>query len=131
VRHIQNKFFNGRWSDYLTAPLIALPLSLLAAGLFTFLLSGYGWFSWFIAFSTAPVASGFIVEAVRWSVHKRRSRYLGHIVVGCFILASVSAILLALLMSGLEGQIFKSVQVLIEPGILLVVGMSTIITRLR
>lgn len=130
VRAIQNNFFNGQWWDYGLAVLIALPLSLLAAFVFTFLISG---FSWLIALLVAPTVSGFIAEAVRQRIQKRRSRYLAHVVAACLIVAIVPFLLLPGLVGGLFGMFIPGLYGygVIEPGLLLFIGVGTIMARLR
>ena len=76
VREQQDKFYTGGNLDYAVAVVIALPLSLVAAGVFTFIIGNVGFFSWFISFIAAPVVGGMIAETVRWAVRRRRSRYL-------------------------------------------------------
>lgn len=131
IRTIQNNFFNGKWWDYGLAGLIALPLSLLAAFIFTFVIGRMGWFSWYLAFAAAPFTTGIITEAVRWGVGKRRSRYLARVVVGCFILATVLVMLSVFVMGGWSGDFLGSTYLLVEPGILLCVGTGVIMARLR
>ena len=80
-----------------------------------------------ISFFLAPVAAGFIAEAVRWGVGRRRSRYLGRV-------AAVSLILATLLMAGpvvvvaFLGGGFWGV---ISPAIFAFLGASTLMARLR
>jgi len=122
IREQENKYYSGGNVDYVIAAAIAFPLSLIVAALFTFILRG-GFFTWLIAFFVAPIVTGFIAEAVRWAVRKRRSRYLRHVVVGCLILATAPFIILLLL----SGNFFG----LITPGMLLFLGSATISARLR
>jgi len=69
------------------------------------------------------IVGGFIAEAVRCAVRKRRSRYLARVVSGCLILATLPCLLLMLYW----GDLYS----LIAPGILLFVGVGTILGRLR
>ncbi|MCP4362323.1 MAG: hypothetical protein GY796_30320 [Chloroflexi bacterium] len=127
VNEIKGVYFNGNRWDYGLALLITLPLSLVAAFVFTFIIAGIGWFSWFIAFLAAPVAGRFIAEAVRWGVRRRRSRYLARYVAGCFSVVIVALMIFVLVMDGpLVGSYF-----LVEPGLLLFVGAGAIMARLR
>ena len=123
IREQEDKFYTGGNTDYLIAVAISFPLSLLAAGLFTFLLSGF-WFFWtlLIGFFVAPAVAGFIAEAVRWGVRKRRSRYLSRVVAGSLILATLPFVLFSLL-GGAGG--------LIASGMFLVLGTTTVLARLR
>lgn len=122
IREQEDKYYSGGNWDYLIAAVIAFPLSLIAAALFTFLLRGF-WFSFIIALFIAPAISGFIAEAVRWGVGKRRSRYLSHVVAGCLILATAPFLILLLL----RGDFFG----LLAPGLLVFLGAATISARLR
>jgi hypothetical protein len=123
IREQEDKYYSGGNLDYLIAAAITFPLSLIAAGLFTFLLSGL-WFFWsiMISFFVAPAIAGFIAEAVRRGVGRRRSRYLGRIVAACLILATLPFLLLALL-GGVGGAI--------APAIFLFLGTTTVLARLR
>jgi hypothetical protein len=123
IREQEDKYYSGGNLDYLIAVVIALPLSFVSAWLFTMLLGGLGFFTIFIGLFVAPAIAGFIAEAVRWGVAKRRSRYLGHLVAGCLIVATLPLLLSVLL----TGDGFS----LIAPGLLLFLGTTTIIARLR
>ncbi|MEM7347510.1 MAG: DnaJ domain-containing protein, partial [Chloroflexota bacterium] len=123
IREQEDKFYTGGNSDYFIAALIALPLSLIVALIFVFIIGGIGFFAWIISFFAAPFATGIIAEAVRWGVGKRRSRYLGRIVAGCLIGATVPFMAIFLF----SGSFFS----LIGPAILLFAGVPTILARLR
>lgn len=123
IREQEDKYYSGTNTDYVIAAVVAFPLCLIVAALFTFLLGGFGFFRLIIAFFAAPAVTGFIAEAVRWAVRKRRSRYLRHVVVGCLVLATAPFVVLFLL----SGNFFG----LITPGILLFLGSATISARLR
>jgi len=123
VREQQNKYYTGGALDYVIAAVVALPLSLIAAAIFALLIGGLGFFSWLISFFAAPATGGIIAEAVRWAVGRRRSRNLNLVVAGCLVLGVVPFILVLFLMGNFYG--------LIAPGILLFLGVGTIIARLR
>ena len=123
IRAQENKYYSGGNMDYVIAAVIAFPLSLIIAGLFTTILSGFGFFILIIAFFVAPLVTGIIAEAVRWGVRKRRSRYLRQVVVGCFVLATLPFLIISFLGSGIYG--------LIAPAMLLFLGITTISARLR
>lgn len=123
LRAQENRFFTGGIGDYGLAVIIALPLSLLAAFIFSSFIARIGFFSLWIALFGAPFAGGIIAEAVRWGVQKRRSRYLGRIVAGCLIASIAPFLIFNLLIGFFFG--------LITLGILLVVGAGTIMARLR
>jgi hypothetical protein len=123
IRKQEDKFYTGAWTDYIIAVVIALPLSLIATLIFTFVIGLIGWFSWIISFFAAPITGGIIAEAVRRGVRKRRSRYLAHTVAACLIV-SVAPIIIIYLLGG-------AFMALIVPGILIFMGTGTIMARLR
>jgi hypothetical protein len=122
LREHEDKFYTGANTDYLLAVLIALPLSVIAGGLFTFILGRLGFFL-LLSIFVAPAVAGLIAEIVRWAVKKRRSRYLGHLVAACLVLGIAPFVLFILL----AGQWFA----LISPGIYIAMGVATIMARLR
>jgi len=123
VHEQQNKYYTGGALDYVIAAVVALSLSLIAAAIFAFLIGGFGFFSWIISFFAAPATGGIIAEAVRWAVGRRRSRYLNLVVAGCLALGVAPFILAVFLMGNFYG--------LVAPGILLFLGVGTILARLR
>lgn len=122
LREHEDKFYTGANTDYLLAALIALPLSVIAGGLFTFILGRLPFFI-LLSLFVAPAVAGLIAETVRWVVKKRRSRYLGHIVAACLVLGIAPFVLVIFL----AGQWFA----LISPGIYIAMGVATIMARLR
>ncbi len=123
IREQEDKYYTGGNLDYLIAAVIAFPLALIAAALFTFVLNGFGFFMLLIAFFVAPAVGGLIAEAVRWGVGRRRSRHLRHIVVGCIILATAPFLLWLLLLGNWYG--------LIGPAMFVFLASSTVVARLR
>ncbi len=123
IREQENKYYSGGNLDYLLALVIALPLSLVSASIFSFVIGALGWFLIWISLFAAPVVAGFMAEIVRWAVKKRRSRYLGRLVAGCFMLGFVPVVLVMLLVGNIYG--------LIAAGIFIFVGTATILARLR
>lgn len=123
VRQQQSKFYTGGSLDYVIAVVVALPLSLVAAAIFTFIIARIGFFSWIISFIAAPATGGVIAEAVWRAVGRRRSRYLSTIVAACLVLSVVPFLLLELFTGNLFG--------LVVPGILLFFGVGAIVARLR
>jgi hypothetical protein len=123
VRQQQSKFYTGNWPDYIIAVAVALPLSLIAGAIFTFVIAGIGFFSWIISFIAAPATGGIIAEAVRWAVGRRRSRHLNTLVAACLVLGVAPFLIFMLVRGGWFG--------LVAPGILLFLGTGTIIARLR
>jgi hypothetical protein len=128
IREQEDRYYSGGNIDYVIAAVIALPLSLIAAGLFTTILGGLGLFLTLILGSiVTPVVVGVIVEAVRWGVKKRRSRYLRHVVIGSFILGTAPFLILSLTAGFLGGGFWA----LIAPSLFLFLGVATISARLR
>lgn len=123
IREQEEKYYSGGNLDYVIAGVIALPLALIAAALFTFVLNSFGLFTILIGLFVAPAVAGFIAEAVRWGVGKRRSRYLGHVVAGSVILGTVPFLLFMLFMGNFFG--------LLAPGIFVFLGTATVMARLR
>jgi hypothetical protein len=123
ARRQEEKFYSGGNLDYGIAVVIALPLSLIAAGLFTFILGGFGFFIILISLFVAPAVAGFIAEAVRWGVGRRRSRYLAHVVAACLILGTAPFLLIILF----AGNFYS----LLGPGIFVFLGTATVLARLR
>lgn len=123
IREQEDRYYSGGNVDYVIAAVIAFPLSLIAAGLFTVFLSRLGFFTLIIGFFVAPVVAGAITEAVRWGVRKRRARYLRHVVVGSLILATAPFLILPLMVGNFFG--------LLMPGLFLFLGITTISARLR
>ncbi|MDX1520894.1 MAG: hypothetical protein R3264_04660 [Anaerolineae bacterium] len=124
IREQEDKFYTGGNFDYVIAAVITLPLSFVAAWLFTTFFGGF--FLFFLIFFGAIVIAGiagFIAEVVRRAVNKRRSRYLGHVAAGSLIVATLPFVLINLLGGSLFG--------LIAPGMFLFIGASTIYARLR
>ncbi|MCS7261741.1 MAG: hypothetical protein NZ765_13365 [Anaerolineae bacterium] len=123
VRTQQNRFYTGGKLDYLIAVTVALPLSFIAGFIFTFIVARIGFFSWLIAFLVAPLTGSLIAEAVWRAVGRRRSRYLGTVVMACLIVAVLPFVGLILLSGNFLG--------LVVPGILLFLGSGAIMARLR
>jgi hypothetical protein len=122
IREQENKYYSGSNVDYVIAAAIAIPLSLIALGLFSVILSGMFW-GIIITVFLGPVVAGFIAEAVRWGVRRRRSRYLGHVAAAGLIVSALPFLLIFLLL----GMYFQ----LIVPGIFVVLGVTTLLARLR
>ncbi|GAB4542735.1 MAG: hypothetical protein Kow0063_35150 [Anaerolineae bacterium] len=123
LREQQDKFYTGGSLDYVIAAVVALPMSLIAGGIFTFIIASIGFFSWIISFIAAPATGGLIAEAVWRAVGRRRSRYLATLVAACLVLGVIPFVLFMLIVGNFWG--------LIPPGILLFVGIGTILARLR
>jgi hypothetical protein len=105
--HGQQKVFDTAQStDFIAAAGIALVLSFLGS-----LIAGVmGFFTIFIA----PIAGVIIAEAVRWALHRRRSRLLFQTAAGAAALGSLPLLVLALLpllfgggIGGILGLIYR------------------------
>ncbi len=127
IRQQEDKYYSGGNMDYAIAGVITFVLSLLGAALFTYVLGSIGFFIILIAFFLAPVVAGFIAEAVRWGVGRRRSRYLGRVAAGSLILATLLTAA-PLLLGALFGGGFWGI---ISPAIFAFLGASTMMARLR
>jgi hypothetical protein len=123
IREQEDKYYSGGNLDYLIAAVVALPLSLVAGWVFTFILGGFGFFTLIIAFFAAPFTAGIIAESVRWAVGRRRSRYLQHVAIAALVLGTAPFALFMLLAGAFFG--------LITPAMLIFIGSATISARLR
>lgn len=123
IRQQEDRFYTGETKDYLIAVMVSLPLSFIIVALFTNILGSFWLFGLLLSFILAPVVAGSIAEAVRWAVGKRRSRYLGQVVAACFGLSCLFFILPFLFIGAWYA--------LMPPAILLFVGTTTILARLR
>jgi hypothetical protein len=88
VRGQQKVFETAQSTDFIFAAGIALVLSFLGS----LIASVMGFFTIFIA----PIAGVVIAEAVRWAVHRRRSRLLFQTAAGAAALGSLPVLVLAL-----------------------------------
>ena len=118
IREKEDVFFNSKPTDYVVAPLVALPLSILAGYLISFL--GGGFFGYIIVFFVGGLIGGFIGRISKRAVGYRRGRYLPHTVGAMVILGAVIPsipILLAIVL-GNPGAILA----LLLPGIYIFVA---------
>lgn len=113
IREAEDAFFNARPVDYLVAPLISLPLSLLAGFLLRQI--GGGFFFILLIFFVAGAVGGFIGRLAKTAVGRRRGRYLPHVVSATVIIGGMLAAAPALinLVFGNFGGLFG----LIVPGL--------------
>ena len=123
VRGQQAKYYNGGVLDPLIGAVIGFILGALA-GVAAFLFLGiFGIFGFFIALFAGPASGGIIAEWVRWSVGRRRARYLNIFV----IVATLAGMFLA-------GFILLGPRTIgsLLPVLLFAIGMaSTIYARLQ
>ena len=122
IRQQEDKFYTGLVWDYPIAALVAFPLAFAIVVGFWYVLFEFGFISIFLAVVGTCWVSGFMADAVHWAVRRRRSRYLGYVVAGALMIASVPFLVLSLLWL----DIFS----LIGLGILLVGGIKIIFARL-
>jgi hypothetical protein len=128
VRGQQAIYFNAKSTDLVIAGVVGLVLGGILGIVAYFVLGMIGWFRLLLAFLAGPAAGGLIAEAVRFSVRRRRARYLGLITaIACVIGALSGGILL-----GLLGPL-PIFAFLIRLDVLLLAGLaaSTIYARLR
>jgi hypothetical protein len=130
IQAIEGKAWDDKPGDYLIAMAITLLLTLLTALGLSLAIALVTWFPWFVVLLIASPMADFIVRAVRWGVHKRRSRYLKHVVAGCYAAAILPFLMASALIAVLAGNLAGALQFgLIDLGILLVVGEGAIWTR--
>lgn len=113
VRQQQAGFYNIRTWDYVAAAALSPALGFVGA-----LLTGtVGWLTLFLA----PVAGGFIAEAVRWAAGRRRGRYLWLVCsAGIALGTGVAALLFA-----------RTLWALLWLGAFAALGIGTVYARLR
>ncbi len=80
IRGQQKTFDTAQWLDY--------PLAVAAAGVLSFLGSYLAGFLWFFILMAAPIVGVIIAEAVRWVVHRRRSRLLWQVTTVAVVVGS-------------------------------------------
>lgn len=106
-REAEDAFFNALPTDYLLAPLVALPLSLIA-GWLVVRFSG-GIFMILLFIFAGGAVGGFIARLAKRVISNRRGRYIPYVIAACVILGVVFWAwpwLLALL-AGSGGVLFK------------------------
>ena len=119
-REAEDIFFNAKPSDYLVAPAVALPLSLLA-GFLVVQLGGLGGFLlFFIIFAVSGAVGSFIGRLAKRAIGGRRGRYLPHTVAAMVILGALPFLLLPLLAAFFGGA--RGLIGLLMPGIYLFVA---------
>jgi hypothetical protein len=123
VRGQQRVFDTAQWFDYPLAFFVAAALSFAGSFAIQFL-------SWFIIF-VGPIVGTIVAEAVRWVVHRRRSRLLWQLALAGVIVGALPALL-----GGLLGLVFAGragafgLLSLLWPGVYLFLVASTTYYRL-
>lgn len=119
-REAEDIFFNAKPSDYLVAPAVTLPLSLLAGFLVVQIGGLGGFFLFFIIFAVSGAIGSFIGRMAKRAIGGRRGRYLPHTVAAMVILGALPFLLLPLLAALLGGG--RGIIGLLMPGIYLFVA---------
>lgn len=94
IREAEEVFFTARTLDYLAAPLVSFPLSLVAGYMVLRFGAGFGFFFIFIMFIVGGAIGGLIGRAAKRAVGRRRGRYLPHIVATTVVLGVALPVLL-------------------------------------
>lgn len=128
-REAEDTFFNAKPSDYLIAPAVAFPLSLLAGFLVVQLGGSGGFFLFFIIFAVSGAIGSFIGRLAKRAIGGRRGRYLPHTVAAMVILGALPFLLLPLLGALLGGS--RGLIGLIMPGIYLFVATSAAFYQMK
>lgn len=89
IREAEDAFFNARATDYIIAPLVSLPISLLVG--FLLLQLGGGFFFILLIFFIAGAVGSFIGRLAKSAVGRRRGRYLPHVVSATVIMGGMLA----------------------------------------
>jgi len=121
VRDRQKTFNTSEWYDFIIGFIVAAVLSGIAASLAT-LVSGIGFFGYFLIIGGATAVGAIIAEAVRAVTRKRRSRALFVTISVGVVLGALPVILFQLFTAGLYAVIFQVIY--------LVVAVPTVYTRL-
>lgn len=112
MRERQKSFDTAVWSDFVFGFGVAGLLSGVASFLVT-LISGIGFFGWFLVFIGSSAAGGIIAEAVRAVTRRRRSRPLFMTVAGGVVAGALPILLLQLLAGNLFGLLFQVIYLVI------------------
>lgn len=97
VKGQQKKFETAEWFDYVFGFSVAGILSLIAS-ILAGLVSGFGFFLYFLVFAAASTVGVIIAEAVRFVTRRHRSRALYLTVVAGMLLGAVPFIIASLVM---------------------------------
>ncbi|MCA9935792.1 MAG: B-box zinc finger protein, partial [Anaerolineales bacterium] len=127
IREAEDVFFNARPLDYLIAPLVSLPLSLLAG--FLLLQVGGSFFFILLIFFIGGAVGSFIGRLAKAAVGRRRGRYLPHVVSATVILGGMVAAAPALI--GLLLGNFSGIMGLLMPGIYVFIASSAAFYQMK
>ena len=98
--------------DYVIGFAVAAVLSGIASFLVT-LIGGIGFFGWFLIAIGSPSAGAVISEAVRFVIHKRRSRNLFITIAAGVVLGALPMLLFQIFFFDLFGVIFQAIYLVI------------------
>ncbi|MEM7115826.1 MAG: hypothetical protein AAF614_25520, partial [Chloroflexota bacterium] len=116
-REAEDTFFNAKPTDYLIAPGVALPLSLIIGFLIVRFGAGGGFFFFIIIFAVSSAIGTFIGRIAKQAVGRRRGRYLPHLVAAMIALGVLPFLLIALLSgAGLFGFLMPAIYVFVASG---------------
>lgn len=87
----------GQQKNFDTARALDYPLAVIVAGVLSFLGSYLAGFLWFFILMAAPIVGVVIAEAVRWVVHRRRSKLLSQVTTVAVVVGSLPLLVVALL----------------------------------
>ncbi len=127
IREAEEVFFNAKITDYIIAPLVSLPLSLVAGFLVLYFVRGF-FFILLMLFIGGAVGS-FIGRLAKRAVGRRRGRYLPHLVatsIALGVIIPAFPILLALLFGN-----FGVISALLIPGIYLFVATGSAFYQMK
>lgn len=112
VKGQQRVFNTAEWYDYLVGFVVAAVLSGIASFLVT-LISGIGFFGWFLIAIGSPSAGAVIAEAVRFVTRKRRSRNLFVTIAVGVVVGVLPILLFQIFFFDLFGVIFQVIYLVI------------------
>lgn len=127
IREKEDIFFNSKPTDYIVAPLVALPLSVIAGYLVTLL--GRGFFGFIIVFFVGGLIGGFIGRLAKRAVGNRRGRYLPH-TVGAMVILGAAIPALPILLAIVFGNLGAIIALLL-PGIYAFVATGAAIYQMK
>lgn len=132
----QAGYYNATAIDYIIVAIVGTVVSLIGGGIALVI----GNLLWFANIFYAPAAGGVIAEIIRWSIQKRRAKYIwlvacATVIVGALLVAG--ALPLLFLLASLRTPEFRefilptSLYGLISVGIYIVMAVGTVYARLR
>jgi MFS family permease len=89
IRSQQKVYFNAQSWDNPIAFVVSFLVALVATPIVSAVLAFSGFFGWIFAFIAGPSAGGLLSQIIRWSVGKRRGRYLSYFAIAGIILGMI------------------------------------------